>query len=38
MTEFDPNTFSSVEPEQFAAMVKSASKEQLEVALTQLAD
>jgi putative sterol carrier protein len=33
VTEFDPNTFSSVEPEQFAAMVKSASKDQLEAVM-----
>ena len=33
MTEFDPSTFSSVEPEQFAAMVKSASKDQLETVM-----
>jgi putative sterol carrier protein len=33
VTDFDPSTFSSVEPEQFAAMVKSASKEQLEAVL-----
>ena len=29
MTEFDPN----VDPEQFAAMVKSASKDQLEAVM-----
>ena len=33
MTDFDPSTFSSVEPDQFAAMVKSASKDQLEAVL-----
>jgi putative sterol carrier protein len=33
VTDFDPSTFSSVEPEQFAAMVKSASKDQLEAVM-----
>jgi putative sterol carrier protein len=33
VTEFDPSTFASVEPEEFAAMVKSASKDQLEAAM-----
>ena len=33
MTEFDPSTFSSVEPAEFAAMVKAASKDQLEAVM-----
>ena len=33
MTEFDPAGFTSVDPEQFASMVKSASKEQLEATM-----
>ena len=34
MTDFDPATFSSVDPKQFAAFVKSASKDQLESLMT----
>jgi putative sterol carrier protein len=33
VTEFDPSTFSSVEPAEFAAMVKAASKDQLEAVM-----
>ena len=33
MTEFDPAGFASVDPAQFAAMVKSASKDQLEAVM-----
>ena len=33
MTDFDPASFASVDPAQFATMVKSASKDQLEAAM-----